>query len=159
MTIVVSDTSVLIDLVDADIVDEFFSLEMDVRTNTLVIGELDEEYRPEIDETLLTIDIPGEAMMQRIGASRVSLPALSLADTAALLQAQDLGAMLLTGDKALRRCAESLVEVHGSLWIFAKLVEDGILSKKNAARRLKRLVALNPRLPREEVEKLLQEWR
>jgi hypothetical protein len=66
--------------------------------------------------------------------------------------------MLLTGDKTLRNCATPFIEVHGSIWIFDKLVMDGILAPKKAANKLKLLASQIMRLPADEIEKRLQNW-
>jgi len=58
--------------------------------------------------------------------------------------ANKLNACVLSSDKALRDCAENKeIEYHGMIWIFDRLVETSGLTPKEAAGKLKQLVAIN----------------
>jgi len=70
----------------------------------------------------------------------------------------------LSSDKTLRNYAKNKnIEYHGMIWIFDKLVEKSLLTKKEAARNLKQLTATNfkfqnnPQLI-DEIEKRLKIW-
>jgi hypothetical protein len=55
-----------------------------------------------------------------------------------------LNACVLSSDKTLRNCAKNKdIEYHGMIWIFDKLVETSVLTPKEAAIKLKQLVATN----------------
>ena len=69
---------------------------------------------------------------------------LSETDKSVLHIANKINACVLSSDKTLRNCAKNKnIEYHGMIWIFDKLVESGVLSKKEAAIKLKQLVATN----------------
>jgi predicted nucleic acid-binding protein len=69
-------------------------------------------------------------------------------------------ARLLTGDKTLRKRAEGEgINVSGILFVFDELVNHNIISPKDAAAHLAELYESNVRLPKEEVEKRLEQWK
>jgi predicted nucleic acid-binding protein len=68
-------------------------------------------------------------------------------------------ATLLTGDGALRKHAiAENVSVHGILWIFDRMVIQRILKPQDAAKHLRQLMKMNPRLPADECKKRLSHW-
>jgi len=67
---------------------------------------------------------------------------------------------LVTGDRALRgKAIASDVTVKGILYLFDKFVEDNVLTPATAAGKLEELLAINPRLPRDEVKMRINRWR
>ena len=89
---------------------------------------------------------------------------LSEADKSVLHIANKIDACILSSDKTLRNYAKNkIIECHGMIWIFDKLVETSILTKKEAANKLTQLVNINyvfqnnPILV-EEIEKRLKKW-
>jgi hypothetical protein len=67
--------------------------------------------------------------------------------------------VLLTGDRKLRSASNLYgVEVHGIIHVFDSLVASGIVAPQIAAEKLKQLYSLNPRLPKEEIDKRVEEW-
>lgn len=86
---------------------------------------------------------------------------LSLYDRFALAIAKNRRFILLSGDGALRKAATTEgVEVHGTLWIFDKLLETGKISKDEyheAMIDLRDDLSGTIRLPREEICKRLNE--
>jgi hypothetical protein len=151
MQILVSDTSVLIDLERAGFETVVFST-----GHTLVVPDL--LYRDEL------ADYDGQAWLQRglqvvpLDEAEVSAAqgafqgqkAASLNDCFSFSIAQSRGCILLTGDAALRRLAEARgVECHGILWI-ADVMADAGVDRELIERGLTTLLA-HPRcrLPRE----------
>jgi hypothetical protein len=71
----------------------------------------------------------------------------------------------LSRDKVLRNCAKNkAIEYHGMIWIFDKLVETSVVSPKEAASKLKQLVATNFVIQHNqpvvaEIEKRLKQWK
>lgn len=91
---------------------------------------------------------------------RSRYPAISLPDCANLLLAQRESALLLTGDRILRRVANhdfGLV-VHGSLWALDRLVQTQRLTTSQAARALRAMLEAGRLLPEAECQKRLQRW-
>jgi predicted nucleic acid-binding protein len=79
-------------------------------------------------------------------------------DLFALVLAETLGAILLTGDGALIDTAHEIgVEVHGTIWLLDQMVAHGILDKRERAQALNLMVDSGSRLPKEEVELRLDE--
>lgn len=69
---------------------------------------------------------------------------LSEVDKTVLFLAEKLNATVLSSDKAVRNYAKSqTVDYHGMLWIFDCLIEQKILTKKEAGDKLKELISLN----------------
>jgi rRNA-processing protein FCF1 len=102
----------------------------------------------------LNVLTSGLAEIESIAAIQTAHRALSTADCSVLFHARRLQAVVLTGDNRLRREArEAGLDVHGTVWAFEELVGQGLLSGKLAASKLERLLAANPRLPREECER------
>ena len=90
---------------------------------------------------------------------------LSETDKSVLYIANKLNACVLSSDKALRNCAKNKdIEYHGMIWIFDKLVETSVLTPKEAASKLKQLVATNFIFQNNqqlvtEIEKRLKIWK
>lgn len=83
----------------------------------------------------------------------------SIADLASFLVAEKIGGILLTGDYDLRNLAKKHLEVHGFLWIMDQLVDNEVVSKKEAHECLTMLMQdPNTRLPKNECEKRLRNW-
>jgi predicted nucleic acid-binding protein len=80
-------------------------------------------------------------------------------DCSVLFLAMKLGAILLSGDKPLRKAgAERGLEVRGTLWIFDQLVERKLLPGSEAARKLKHLRKHARFLPEEESLSRISKW-
>ena len=127
MRIVVSDTSCMIDLRKAGLLEEFLQLPYQfVMPNTLFEDEwlclTDEEKAALCDQGLEIIDLPGEIVLraQRHFNQHASL---KLNDCLALALAEEIKeAILMTGDGPLRRIADgNSIEVRGVLWIIDEL--------------------------------------
>lgn len=84
---------------------------------------------------------------------------LSVTDCAVCYYARKHSATILTGDKRLRKYAESgNVEVRGVLFIFDELVSQSIIDAGIAAQKLRELININVRLPKSEIEKRIKKW-
>lgn len=81
-------------------------------------------------------------------------------DCSVLFLAIKLGAMLLSGDKPLRKAGtDRQIEVHGTLWIFDQLVERRLITGKVAASKLEHLQSLDRFFPANECQTRLKLWR
>jgi predicted nucleic acid-binding protein len=86
--------------------------------------------------------------------------ALSFPDCSCLFLAKELSAILLTGDKPLRKSArENKIRVHGTLWVMDQLINEKIIDHRKAHEKLTLLMRVNNRLPRGECEKRLLAWK
>lgn len=167
-TIVVNDTNVFIDLFSVGLLGEFFSLPWEIHTTNFVMLELLREgqhaavasYRetgqlhiPVFEQVELT-EIG--RMYQQYYGKRTNV---SFTDCSVWYYAKVNHYVLLTGDRKLRSASHlDGVEVHGIIHVLDSLVASGIVLPRTAAEKLKQLYSLNPRLPKEEIDKRIEEW-
>jgi hypothetical protein len=122
MRIIVSDSSCLIDLRKASLLEGFLKLPYEiVIPNTLFEEELlkfsETEKRMLLDGGMKVIDLPGKGVL-RAQAMASGFPSLSLHDCFAFALAEsNPDCILLTADGSLRSTAKDHgIEVHGVLW-------------------------------------------
>lgn len=164
----VIDATVLIDLYNGGLLLKFFELSYKFEfycPDFVFEGELlDVRFDKSVKEKLPKVGLQvykfsGEEV-QAIFVWHNEHPNLSVADLSAFLLAKKMGAILLSGDKALRRLAESRgIEVHGILWVLELLVDrEKILSPQEGKCALQRILQNNSWLPKKECDELLQRW-
>lgn len=162
MTVLVSDTSVIIDLERGELLETVFQLSVDFAVPDLLFHR---ELAGPLGDRLLTFGLrveellPGE--VQDATVLRRADATLSLPDTFAFALAQGRKWTLLTGDAGLRRTAEAhALEVHGTLWVLDQLEAAQACSLEALARGLTQIAA-HPRcrLPRAEVAARLNRYR
>ena len=159
--VVVSDTSVLIDLERASLLTPGLRLRFGFAVPDLLY---ERELKPFGGEDLrkrgLKVEaLDGAGVAQAIEYRR-SNPGLSLPDTFALALAKSNGWTLLTGDAELRQVAErEHVPCHGVLWLLDRMLEERVASRPALHAGL-RAMSRHPRcrLPRLEVQKRLKAW-
>ena len=131
MDLLVSDTSVLVDLERGDLLKAAFSLPY-----RFVVPDLlyERELRDYGGETLIALglvvaDLTGD-QVRYAQTFRREVPALSLPDAFALALALTDGGTLLTGDRRLRNLASRKgVEHHGLLWLLDQMERRGVAAK------------------------------
>ena len=165
--IVVNDTNVFIDLYSVRLLEEFFSLPWEVHTTELVMLELVREGQ---SETVKQYKDNGKLIIPTLeGKDMVSIGQLkmlhegktnvSIADCSVWYYAKQNNYVLLTGDRKLRKVSViDGVEVHGIIYVFDNLVDAGIITKADAAQKLKDLNIINPRLPQDAIAERLKMW-
>jgi hypothetical protein len=159
--LLVSDTSVLIDLERGQVLDAIFALPFGFAVPDLLyereIKSWDASNLESRGLKVLSLDGSGVELAQRY---RRREPKLSLPDAFALALAKLGDHVLLAGDGSLReQAALEDVEVHGVLWVFDRLAEHGVIGTRDLATALTRIAA-HPRcrLPRSEVNKRLESY-
>jgi predicted nucleic acid-binding protein len=158
MRIVVSDSSCLIDMQKASLLDAFLRLPFEILIpNTLFADELQSFTAAEktslMGAGLRVVDLPGSAVLRAQAVVREA-PRLTSHDAFALVLAEDHpGCILLTGDGLLRRVAGAKqIEVHGVLWVVDRLHEHAVVSARRLVAALQTLADDNTvRLPRREM--------
>lgn len=165
--IAVTDACIFIDIYDLELVNSFFKLELEIHTTTTVFYELDDIQRRVFkayqSAGLLVIHNLNEADFIQIYTDPYP-KSLSEADKSVLHIANKLGACVLSSDKVARNCAKNKdIEYHGMIWIFDKLVNETLLTKKKAAEKLTHLVSKNNIYQNNahlvnEINKRLKEW-
>jgi hypothetical protein len=156
----VTDASILFDAIKGGILHEMFQLPFDFETSDLIADkELKNPPFSEFEkEGLIKEELTG-SQIGMIRQIRSSHKTLSIYDISAFLLARDQNLILLTGDEALRKFAESFgVEVHGILWILDELVQQNIISKPGAVHTLNQLIAHESFLPKKECDERFSIW-
>ena len=160
--VVVSDTSVLIDLRRGELLTSAFRLPWGFAVPDLLY---ERELKPlgaadELQNLGLRVEaLDGAGVTVAIGYQRRRRE-LSLPDSFALALAKTNGWRLLTGDRALRELAAGeLVDCHGVLWLLDRMLEEGTVNR-HALREGLQAISTHPRcrLPRAEVRKRLVAW-
>lgn len=165
MKIVVNDTNILIDLAELGLLEEFSKLGFELHTIDLIVNELEKPaQKASIDafakKGLLVVASLKPEEYVSIVQKQASTTGLSFEDCAVWHYAETQRGILLTGDAKLRSSAQKAkLEVKGILFVFDQLVEEGIVEKSFAARKLEELLCLNPRLPISEVNKRISQWK
>lgn len=162
-TIAVQDANILIDLVKTGLFDHCLALPYRFITTDIILAELVAEQvaviQPHINSGKFSVvTITAEELTAIVEISQEDTH-LSEQDWSAFYYAEQYSALLLTGDKRLRRIAsEKGIEVAGIFWVFDNLVGTGILSKPEACAFLHDLLKNNKRLPQEEVTLRITAW-
>ena len=167
MKIIVNDANILIDLVELDLLANFFALKFAFYTTSLVFEELEEEQQQKfgvyIADSTLTVREMTQAQLMEVNRIQKTKPSLSQQDCSAFFQAQLEKGILITSDNTLRKFAlTNNLEVHGHLWVFDQMFEAGTISGQLAVEKLNELCNIvNQKLglPQLECQKRVHQWR
>lgn len=158
--VVVSDTSVLIDLERGCLLEAAFRLPFAFAVPDLLYEqELKARGGSKLRELGLQLaELDGAGVTNAV-EYRKRVPALSLPDSFALALAVEDHWILLTGDAELRRLAEACqVECHGLLWLLDRMLDTGAATSQTL---YDGLVAISEhprcRLPRAAVRQRLKD--
>ena len=103
--------------------------------------------------------LPGAQVLELIALGQ-QYRQVSESDLSAYVLAKHLGVILLTGDKALRKLAETTnVTCHGTLWLLDEIVRREIAAAEEAATALQSMLTGGSRLPVDECQRRLAIWR
>jgi hypothetical protein len=158
VTILVSDTSVLIDLERAGLLEEMFLLPFEFAVpDLLFVRELAGELGDRLMQLGLRVEVLTPDELRRATIVNRQNARLSVPDTFAFAIAESRGWGLLTGDGTLRELAiAEHVDMHGVLWLLDQLADDGLVGFERLHFGLSRLFD-HPRcrLPANEVRRRL----
>lgn len=161
MQILVSDTSVLVDLERGSLIEATCRLPHQfVVPDLLYRRELQAYEGPRWTASGLQIAELSEAEVQLAQTVRLEISQLSLPDSFAFALASQRRWTLLAGDGALRNYASARqVKVHGVLWVLDELSSHSVLQGPELFAALQ-AISTHPRcrLPRAEVEQRLCIW-
>jgi|YNPNPStandDraft_1061719.scaffolds.fasta_scaffold24599_2 predicted nucleic acid-binding protein len=159
LALCVADANILFDLRNGCIVEQIPSLPYHFIIPDAVFAELEPSLRHTIESLGFEIGALAAPTVAEVYALRAQQPRLSVADLFALFLARDRGALLLTGDKRLRRLAETYgLVVHGVLWILDELYDRHLFNGQQAWAALERIRALGGRLPEAQCQKRRRQW-
>ncbi len=167
MEIIINDTNVFLDLYDVGLLETFFQLPVTVHTIDLVVNEI---IRPAEQKAIQALIGKGQLLVKEYSAQDLNDlfmfnvacgGNLTLTDSTVIYYAKSLPeCRILTGDRQLRNRAEQRgIKVSGILYVFDQLVEHGLLSHEEAAKRLSALFRINTRLPKGEIEARIEKWK
>lgn len=166
MQIIVNDTNILIDLYSTGLLGALCELPYDVRTVDFVIAEIINPQQALAISDLVTkgrikVESFNPEELEEIVNEYSNIPGnISIPDCSVCYYARKHHATLLTGDRQLRKYAEaSNVSVKGILFIFDELISNNIISPIIGIQKLKKLLSINVRLPKAEIEKRILEWK
>ncbi len=161
MSILVSDTSVIIDLERGLLLDHLFRLPFEFAVPDLLFHR---ELEGPVGKRLVALGLRIEELtpveLARATAARRSRSDLSIADTFAFALAASRGWALLTGDGGLRSLAiDEKLDVHGVLWIFDQFEQGRQLALSELHISLT-AISSHPRcrLPTAEIRRLLARY-
>ena len=157
MNVLLPDTSVLIDLERGAILETIFCLPFNYAVPSLLYQMKLKDYGGnalmDLGLRLEELDVK-EVMLAQTYSLR--LRALSVPDSFALAKSRSW--ILLSGDRKLVRLAkEEEVAVHGVLWLFDRMYDEGVADRTELFNSLRAITA-HPRcrLPKAEIEKRLR---
>ena len=161
MIVLVSDTSILIDLERGELLEGAFSIGLSfVVPDLLYDRELKDDIGPHLKSLglgVVTLTAKELAVAQEVSAAR---PGLSLPDCFALSCATRPDHILVTGDGLMRKEAQArLGAVYGLLWILDQMHASGRFESDHLIKGLTK-ISTHPRarLPADEVRKRLKAW-
>lgn len=161
MPILVSDTSVLIDLERAALLEEMFLLPFEFAVPDLLYrNELAGELGDRLAQLGLRIEELTPVELRRATIVNRQYGQLSVPDTFAFAIAESRKWGLLTGDGTLRELAfAENINMHGVLWLFDQLADGNHVGLERLQRGLSDLFA-HPRcrLPANEVRRRLERF-
>jgi hypothetical protein len=157
----VSDTSVLIELERASLLELAFALPYEfIVPDLLYKRELRAEGGPALINLGLTIAELDPAEVGQAQEYQRLAPSISLPDAFALVLAKARAEALLTGDQNLRRLAEAeAVTCRGVLWVLDRMLEEKVASAAALYHGLT-AISLHPRcrLPKAEMRSRRHNW-
>lgn len=161
-SILISDANIFFDLININLIDQFFAVPEKISTTDFIISEIEDEKEKEIIETLIqnekliVKEFPQEEI-QEIIKLRAATRKLSLQDCSVWYYAKKSKGTLLTGDKRLRQEVEKdNIDVHGILFVFELILKYQLISATEAISALKELSKINTRLPQDKIKDFIE---
>lgn len=158
MQLLISDTNILIDLEEGELIEQLFQLPFKFSIPDILFEEeLDEQHGYLVELGLELKELSGESMFYGMELTqRYTNPSRN--DCFALALAKQENCPLLTGDKALRTAAENeAVMVQGTLWVVEQLVRQELITVAQARAAYDKMKQAKRRLPWAVAEAKLQE--
>ena len=140
-TIIVNDASCLVDLQNIGILEIYAQLDCRLIIPDLIVHELRDIGEDRLLSLGFEVFILEAEGIQEVIKIRRDFNGLSSPDAFALIVASQISnAILLTGDKALRKAARTRkVAVHGLLWAIEKMYDERLLETVNVVDALEQI--------------------
>jgi rRNA maturation endonuclease Nob1 len=158
--ILISDSCVLFDLTDLEIIMEFFDLGYEVYTTPMVINEITDDAQSIIVSKYVTngsLIIDTEDSYDSVQKLCDEHAGLSYTDCSVLELAIRKSGVIISTDKSLRN--ESVrrnITVKGILWIIETLIKEKIITIDFALKKLEKYPEINKRAPLKELDFLIK---
>lgn len=168
MEIIISDTNVLIDLSDVELLESCKLLDISFQTVDFVINEITDNTQSQAVQRLVSSgflkinSFTDTDMLDLFNyfSNIGDFSNLSITDCAVLLFAKAIGGRLLTGDKALKNKAiQEGVDVSGILYLTDMMVDNKVIDKRKMANCLEKLLSINSRLPKSLIIERIESYR
>lgn len=159
MQLLISDANILIDLEEGGVLESLFDLPFKFLTpDILYYEELEDHHEHLLQLGLALGSLDGDGIADvEIAAAKYTGPSRN--DCMALVMARLEGCPLLTGDRYLRRAAESEgVVVMGTIWLVQQLLEHGLVAKERAEHAFTSMEEAGRRLPWELAKAMLDNF-
>lgn len=156
--VVVTDANIFLDLLEIDLIVQFFDLDLEISTTIEVLMELDPAqatllHKYQSDDQLSVIVESSESIDLNFSRS------FSEADISVLKATYALKAIALTGERRMRNwCTTHKLSCHGIIWIFDLLIEQAIIDHTQAIEKMEALLISNQWLPFGLCRKRIEEW-
>lgn len=160
LSVLVIDTSVIIDLHHGGLLKEVFSLPYRFVAPDVLIAEM----RTPPGSALLalgleSVELSGEQMLE-VGQLVEKYRKVSTNDIFAVVIAREHNTHLVTSDGPLRDVASLVgISVRGTLWILDELLRLNIVTPSFAIQSLEAMLVKGSRLPREECNARIRLWK
>ena len=157
--IIIKDACILFDLVDLNLLEDFFHLGFIALTTPQVMGEVTNEMQWQeiskfVDNGKLQIDADGE--FDAVQKIYDEYPGLSIPDSSVLELALRKDAIIYSSDGSLRKISlKRGFTVRGVLWIIEELCSNRFLTKEKAMEKLNLYETINQRAPVKEIKLLI----
>ena len=165
MKIIVNDTNIFIDLHSIGILEKLCELPYEIHTVDFVVSEIVDErqsmaFNRLVKDGKITVNaFSAEELMEIVTEHSEVSGNLSIADCSVCYYARKNMVPMLTGDRRLRKYAESQnIEVHGILFLFDEMVRCSVLAPGDATVKLDELLNINARLPKFEIAERITRW-
>lgn len=134
MRVIVSDSSALIDLAKAELIEAAFSLPFEFQVPDVLLADELIDLGPYTVNELLAAGLVAGSLdgtgVDKALAYAARYPALSINDCFALEMANSGGDVLLTGDQNLRNAADAeKVTVHGVIWLCDRMLDHDTVER------------------------------
>lgn len=165
MKVVGQDANIIIDLEVSGLLETWLELPTETHTTDfivqqLVVGQHHEALSQVRRGAIVEHRSSAEDLEAIDQLFQISGSGPDINDCSVLYLAEKLDAILLTGDSALKKeCRSRAVEVHGTIWILEKLVEECAVTRQEAAAKLERFLNLGRFLPRAVCWQRIEGWR
>ena len=159
--ILINDSCILFDLVDLNLLDDFFQLEFSYYTTSSVIEEVVDDSQMSLIKAYISknkLIVDNQGLLESIESIYDLYPSLSFTDSSVLELTKRKKGILLSSDKSLRKISkQNGINVKGLLWVIRNLVEMNVISSEKAIERLNLYPQINVRAPIKEIKKCKQE--